>query len=310
MLLDALPDQTGRTVVVTGANSGIGYVTTRELARHGAEVMLACRDLDRGRDARERIRAAVPGARLEVARLDLADLASVHAFAAAWDRGPLDLLVNNAGVALIPFQRTHDGFEAQFGINVLGHFALTGLLLPHLLAAPDPRVVSVSSESQRWGRVTVDDLDGRHGYHPLRTYVRSKQAVVYLATHLQRHSAGNRWQLRSMSATPGFSATDVLTGGAHRHGPRAWRTLVAAANHLAKSADEGAASSLYAATCPSLPGGSYVAPEGLFELRGQPGTRNPHRAGYDPDTAEQLYARASDLTGVNWDLPDLPAENV
>lgn len=306
MPLDPLPDQTGRTAVVTGANSGIGHVTARELARYGAEVVLACRDLDRACAARDRIRAAVPDARVDVIRLDLADLASVRAFAASWDRGPLDLLVNNAGVALIPFQRTRDGFEAQIGINVLGHFALTGLLLPHLLAAPAPRVVSVSSESQRWGRVTAAHLDGRRGYHPLRTYVHSKQAIVYLAAHLHRRAVGRGWRLRSMSATPGFSATDVLTGGSHRHASRTWRTLVAAANRLAKPAADGAASTLYAATCPNLPGGSYVAPEGLFELRGRPVARDPHRAGHDPHTAEHLYARAGDLTGVRWDTPGLP----
>ncbi|MFD0475657.1 SDR family NAD(P)-dependent oxidoreductase [Nonomuraea thailandensis] len=216
--LQSVPDQTGRVAVVTGANSGIGYVTARELARRGAHVVLACRDPGRGGAALARMREEVPGARLELRQVDLASLASIREFAAGWRRGPLDLLVNNAGVAMVPYAVTADGFESQFGIDHLGTFALTGLLLPHLLAAPDPRVVTVSSEGQRFARFDLGNLNAERGYRAAFAYVQAKRANLYFAVELQRRADAAGLRLRSTAVAPGLTRTNVLTGGANGRG--------------------------------------------------------------------------------------------
>jgi NAD(P)-dependent dehydrogenase (short-subunit alcohol dehydrogenase family) len=300
----ALPDQSGRLVVVTGANSGIGYVTARELARHGARVVLACRSRERGLEALDRLRAEVPGARVELRRLDLADLASIRDFAAGWDLGPLDVLVNNAGVAMVPFARTVDGFESQFGINHLGTFALTGLLLPRLLATPDPRVVTVSSEGQRFARFDLGNLNAERGYRAAFAYVQSKRANLYFATELQRRADRAGYALRSLAVAPGLTRTDVLTGGANGSRGRVYATLTRLLVRYAfRPTPEGAKTSLYAATVPDLPGGSYVVPDGWFQLRGEPVPRDRERAIHDAATAHRLWRLSEELTGVRYPLP-------
>jgi len=301
---EQLPDQRGRVAVVTGANSGIGYVTARELARAGALVVLACRDQRRGEDALSRLRAELPAAKLDLGQLDLGSLESIRGFAARWDLGPLDLLVNNAGVAMVPFSRTVDGFESQFGINHLGTFALTGRLLPHLLAAPDPRVVTVSSEGQRFARFDLGNLDGEKRFSTAWAYWQSKMANVYFAVELQRWAARNRVPLRSMVAVPGFAVSNVLSGGANAGRGAVWRALVRLVTRLlAKPTAEGAWTSLFAATTADLPGGSYIAPSGPFEFRGPPVARSGHRAAYDTSTARRLWRRSQELTGVTYEGP-------
>lgn len=295
-----IPDQSGRIALVTGANSGIGYVTARELARQGAHVVLACRNPDRAADAAARLRGEVPTALITARNLDLADLESVRAFAEAWGNNRLDILINNAGVALVPYARTTDGFESQLGINFLGHFALTGLLLPSLRAASDARVVTVSSESQRWGRIDFTNLNAERHYHPLTAYIRSKQANVYFAVQLQRLAAAGRIPLRSMAVTPGFTSTNVLIAGNHQQAHRAWKTFVGLANRFAKPTPEGARTTLYAATVADLPGASYVAPSGPLEVYGHPTPRNGHRAMYDVNTARRLWEAAEGLTGIRF----------
>ncbi|MBL1074390.1 SDR family NAD(P)-dependent oxidoreductase [Nocardia sp. 2] len=208
-------DLHGRTAVVTGANSGIGYITARELARAGAQVVLACRNPSRAQAAFDRLRTEVPGAQVESRRLDLADLSSIREFARQWDRGGLDLLVNNAGIAMVPFARTADGFESQFGVNHLGTFALTGLLLEYLAAAPEPRVVTVSSEGQRFARFDVGNLDAERRYRTAFAYVQSKRANLYFAMELQRRADAWGLPLRSMAVAPGLAHTNILTGGAN-----------------------------------------------------------------------------------------------
>ncbi|MFE2242614.1 oxidoreductase [Streptomyces virginiae] len=301
---DSIPGQSGRLVVVTGANSGIGYVTARELARRGAHVVLACRSQERGREALERLRAEAPGARAELRLLDLADLTSVRRFAEDWSHDRLDLLVNNAGIAMVPFSRTADGFESQFGVNHLGTFALTGLLMPHLLASPDPRVVTVSSEGQRFARFDMGNLDAERGYRPLFTYIQSKRANLYFATELQRRADAAGLRLRSMAVAPGLTRSNVLTGGANSTRGRAYgalmRLLLRSAFH---PTPEGAKTSLYAATVPDLPGGSYVVPDGPFQLRGEPVLRSRERAVQDADTAHRLWALSERLTGVFHPVP-------
>ncbi|WP_326821629.1 oxidoreductase [Streptosporangium sp. NBC_01756] len=300
--LHPIPDQSGRVAVVTGANSGIGYITARELARRGAHVVLACRSPERGQDALDRLLTETPGARAELRRLDLASLDSVREFAAAWSHDRLDLLVNNAGVAMVPFSRTADGFESHFGVNHLGTFALTGRLLPHLLAAPAPRVVTVSSEGQRFARFDLADLNAERGYSAPFAYVRSKRANLYFAVELQRRAAGS--PLRSMAVAPGLTRTNVLTGGANAGRGTLYRSLVPLlVRSLFRPTAEGAKTSLYAATAPDLPGGLYIAPDGLLELRGEPAIRHGHRALHDTATARRLWEISEDLTGVRYPMP-------
>ncbi|GLW99239.1 oxidoreductase [Microtetraspora sp. NBRC 16547] len=299
----AIPDQTGRVAVVTGANSGIGYVTARELARHGAHVVLACRDPRRGQAALARMQDELSGAHLELRRLDLGSQASIREFAAGWDRGRLDLLVNNAGVAMVPYARTADGFESQFGINHLGTFALTGLLLPHLLAAPDPRVVTVSSEGQRFARFDLENLNAERRYRTAFAYVQSKRANLYFAMELQRRADAAGQKLRSMAVAPGLTRTNVLTGGANSSRGRLHATLTRLMVRVAfRPTPEGAKTSLYAATVPDLPGGSYIVPNGVLQLGGEPTRRTRERAIRDTATAARLWQMSERLTGLTYAL--------
>ncbi|RBQ20259.1 short-chain dehydrogenase [Spongiactinospora rosea] len=299
----AIPDLTGRVAVVTGANSGIGYVTARELARKGAHVVLACRDPGRGQAALARMRDELPGAHLELRRLDLGGLTSIRAFAAAWDRDRLDLLVNNAGVAMVPYARTADGFESQFGINHLGTFALTGLLLPHLLAAPDPRVVTVSSEGQRFAPFDLENLNAERRYRAAFAYVQSKRANLYFAMELQRRADAAGHKLRSMAVAPGLTRTNVLTGGANSGRGQVYAALTRLMVRVAfRPTLEGAKTSLYAATVPDLPGGSYIVPNGVLQLHGEPARRTREYAIRDAATAARLWQMSERLTGVTYAL--------
>ncbi|MER5932437.1 oxidoreductase [Streptomyces sp. NPDC002054] len=302
---DSIPNQSGRLVVVTGANSGIGQVTAQALARRGAHVVLACRSPQRGQAALDRLLAHAPGAQAEVRLLDLADLASIRAFADGWDHGRLDLLVNNAGVAMVPFARTADGYESQFGINHLGTFALTGLMLPHLLASPDPRVVTVSSEGQRFARFDLHNLNAERRYHAMFTYLQSKRANLYFATELQRRADAAGLRLRSTAVAPGLTRTNVLTGGANGNRSRLYGALTRLLLRVAfRPTPEGAKTSLYAATVPDLPGGAYVVPDGPLQLRGDPVLRDRERAIRDTDTARLLWELSERLTGVPFRLSD------
>ena len=250
-----IPDQRGRVAVVTGANSGLGLATARELARAGARVVLASRSADKGQRAAVQIVSEAPGADVQPAVLDLADLDSVRAFAAtAPDR--IDLLINNAGVMAAPRRLTKDGFESQFATNHLGHFALTGLLLGRLLPAPAPRVVTVSSAMHRGGTIDFDDLQGERKYSRWGAYSQSKLANLMFCFELQRRAVEAGTALLSMAAHPGYAATNLQAAGTDRFYER-W--FMAIGNTLfAQSADMGALPTLYAATFPGLPGGTFV----------------------------------------------------
>lgn len=293
-----LPDLTGRRAVVTGANSGIGYETAKALAQAGAFVVLACRDVARGGAAAERLSRAAPRATVEVDALDLSDLASVRAFADNWT-GPLDLLVNNAGVMAPPkWTATVDDFELQMGTNHLGHFALTGRLLPALLAAARPRVVTVSSLSHRRAKLNFDDLQSVVGYRPLTAYANSKLANLMFALELQRR-AGDR--LVSTAAHPGVAVTGLLSS---RQGVGA-NPLVrvvgpVAIRMTAKSAAAGAQPTLHAATLAAP--GSYIGPGHLFETRGAPAPAVISPAASDAVRASQLWDISTELTGVDYAL--------
>lgn len=299
--LDAMPDLSGCIAVVTGANSGIGWVTARELARRNADVVLACRNPERADDAVRRIADELPGSRVESRALDLASQRSIRAFADGWDRPRLDLLVNNAGIAMVPFARTSDGFESQFGTNHLGSFALTGLLMPSLLTASAPRVVTVSSEGQRFARFDARNLNAERRFNAMFAYLQSKRANLYFAMHLQRLTDAAGVPLRSMAVAPGLTRTNVLTGGANSARGPLYQAFVRALIRMAfRPALEGAKTSLYAATVADLPGGSWVVPSGPFQLHGRPIVRPHEPALRHVSIAEDLWRRSEILTGVRY----------
>ena len=289
-----IPDQTGRRAIVTGANSGLGLIAARELARKGASVVLACRNMQKGEIALAEVRAA--GGDAELASLDLGNLASVREFAASQER-PLDLLVNNAGVMAPPRSQTADGFELQLGTNHLGHFALTGLLLERLKAAAAPRVVSLPSNGHRIGKINFDDLQSERRYRRWSAYGQSKLANLLFMRELDRRARAAGLPLVSVAAHPGYSATNLQFAAP----PLADRIVMRVLNLLvAQSADAGALSPLYAATMPDLPGGSYVGPDGPGEWRGSPHLVGMSKRAQDPETARRLWEVSESLTGVRY----------
>jgi NAD(P)-dependent dehydrogenase (short-subunit alcohol dehydrogenase family) len=299
-----IPDQKGRIVVVTGANSGLGMATARELARAGAQVVMACRNLEKGREAVDQITAAVPEALLNLEALDLADLASVRDFAQrlCTDHDRLDLLINNAGIMAPPRRVTKDGFESQLGTNHLGHFALTGLLLGQLLAAPEPRVVTVSSQAHRTGRINFSDLQGERRYIRWLAYGQSKLANLMFCFELQRRATESGVSLKSMAAHPGYARTNLQFAAP----PVYERVAMAVTNLLvAQSADQGALPSLYAATVADLPGGSFVGPDGPMQGRGYPHVVTAAGKAYEEAAWRRLWETSEELTGVSYDF--LPA---
>jgi NAD(P)-dependent dehydrogenase (short-subunit alcohol dehydrogenase family) len=298
-----IPDQSGRQVVVTGANSGLGLVTASELARAGASVVLACRNTAKGQQALARVRAVAPGADARLEALDLADLGSVREFARRLNGQSqrLDLLINNAGVMAPPRRTTADGFESQFGTNHLGHFALTGLLLELLSEAPEPRVVTLSSAAHRTGTIKFDDLQRERGYNNWLAYGQSKLANLMFCFELQRRATAADSRLRSLAAHPGYSATNLqFAGPAHFYE----RWLMVVGNRLiAQSAEMGALPTLYAATVPDLPGGTFVGPDGLAEARGHPQIVGAAGRAYDEAAWRRLWEISEQLTGVRYEFP-------
>jgi NAD(P)-dependent dehydrogenase (short-subunit alcohol dehydrogenase family) len=280
--ISQIPDLTGRTAVVTGANSGLGIPTAQALGKAGAHVVLAVRDLDKGREAA----TAVPGSH-EVRHLDLADLSSVRRFAASWD-GDLDLLINNAGVMMAPEGRTKDGFETHFGTNHLGHFALTNLLLPHIT----DRVVTVSAAAHRWvSGIDFDNLDLSGAYNPRHAYGQSKLANLLFTLELQRRLGEIGSPVRALAAHPGLAATNLLRA------PRPVLRMVIRV--VAQDAEAGALPTLFAAT-QDLPGASYVGPDGISGMRGGPTVVSPTAAARDPATAKRLWTLSEELTGTSF----------
>jgi NAD(P)-dependent dehydrogenase (short-subunit alcohol dehydrogenase family) len=303
-----IPDQSGRFVVITGSNSGIGLEAARELAGAGAEVVLAVRNLKKGEGAAVSITSTHPDAKLEVLHLDLSSLSSVEAFSEDMlARGrPIDILINNAGVMAVPKrQTTEDGFEVQFGTNYLGHFALTGRLLPLLVKTESSRVVSVASGVHRFGKIKLKDLQSERRYNAWRAYAQSKLANLLFALELDRLSQLNRWLLTSNAAHPGAAKTNLQASGPslgkrkqEKTGwlfrmsmfvPRAWQDSAA-----------GALPTLYAATRPEAVGGEYYGPDGPFELTGKPSLAHKSRRARDEQVAAELWRLSEELTGVSY----------
>ena len=302
-----IPDQGGRVAIVTGANSGLGLATARELARAGASVTLACRTEEKARGAIQAIGNLVPSADVSIGLLDLADLSSVRAFAESFV-GPgrsLDLLINNAGIMAAPRRLTKQGFESQFGTNHLGHFALTGLLLEPLLKAPAPRVVTVSSTMHRGGTMNFDDLQGERKYSRWGAYSQTKLANLMFCFELQRRATEAASPLLSLAAHPGYASTNLQFAAPDRLYEKAFMWI---GNRLfAQSADMGALPTLYAATAADLPGGTYVGPGGRSEQRGYPKVVTAAGKAYDEEAWRRLWEISEELTGVHYDFPKAPS---
>jgi NAD(P)-dependent dehydrogenase (short-subunit alcohol dehydrogenase family) len=301
--MDAVPDQAGKLVVVTGANSGTGKEAARRLAEAGAHVVMAVRTIARGEQAREEILARHPGAELDVRRIDLADLASVGEFADGLiaDGVPVDVLVNNAGVMAPPTRMTTaDDFELQFGSNFLGPFALTMRLLPLVLAAPAPRVVTMSSGVASYGRIRFGDPQWTRGYRPNLAYAQSKLADLMMTLHLAELASQRRWNLMSNAAHPGFTRTNLQSAGASLGRDTPKRTPFNSFSFLpSQQVGPGTEPLLYAATSADAVNGGYYGPSRWFGLVGPTTTVRPPRRARDTATAARLWAEAERLTGVS-----------
>ena len=292
---DDIPDQTGRVAVVTGANTGLGYETARALAEHGAHVVLAVRNLEKGKDAVARITAASPRADVALQELDLTSLDSIRAAARQLrsDHDRIDLLINNAGVMYTPKSTTKDGFELQFGTNHLGHFALTGLLLDRLLPVAGSRIVTVSSIGHRIrADIHFDDLQWEHSYNRVSAYGQAKLANLLFTYELQRRLAPHGTTIAA-AAHPGGSNTELM-----RNLPPLVARVSAVIEPLFQNPAMGALPSLRAATDPAVAGGQYFGPDGFAQTRGYPKVVASSRKSHDVDRQRRLWAVSEELTGV------------
>lgn len=307
----AIPDQTGTLAVVTGANSGIGFGITRRLAAAGAEVILAVRSLEKGKGAVADLLAENPAVKLTIEQIDLANLASIHAFVTRLNTNgrPINTLINNAGIMTPPTRHTTaDGFELQFGANHLGHFALTAGLLPLLRQAGSARVTTLSSGTNHFGRIHFDDLQGERRYSAYRSYAQSKLANLLFAIELNRLSLAHGWGILSNAAHPGATLTNLQITGPTLGNAHSSTALVMRFTRLIpgfwQEVAQGCLPALFAATNPHAVGGGYYGPDGLFELTGMPKpARIPHRA-KDEKVAQQLWQTSEQLTQVCFPAKD------
>jgi len=287
-----MPAQTGKLAVVTGANSGIGYETALELVKKEATVVLACRTIAKAEETKRKILQTHPSAKLEPMEIDLASLASVKRFAQKFQEqfDQLDLLINNAGIMMPPYQVTEDGIENQLATNYIGHFALTGLLLPLLTQTPASRVVSLSSLAHKWSDIQFDDLHFEKGYNKQKAYGQSKRACLMFAYELQRRLATAGYQTISLAAHPGISKTNL-----DRYFPAFIRPL---GTLFLQNQHKGALPTLFAATARELKGGEYIGPDGFQEMRGHPKIVDSDETSKDKKVAERLWKVSEEMTNV------------
>ena len=290
-----LGDQTGRVAIVTGSNSGIGFETARVLAEKGATVVMACRNLEKAGPKADEIRSAHPGANVEVMELDLSDLDSVRRFAEAFRarHSRLDLLINNAGIMVPPYGQTEQGFETQFGVNHLGHFALTGSLLDLITNTRGSRIVTVSSIAHYLGKIQFSDLNWEKGYKAQPAYGQSKLANLLFTYELQRRLAAAGKDTLAVAAHPGWTETNLQ---AHAKGVKFMNRF------LAQKPLMGALPTLYAATEPSVNGAEYYGPSGFMEMNGPPKRVKSNKRSYDQNVAKQLWDVSEKLTGVHFQI--------
>jgi NAD(P)-dependent dehydrogenase (short-subunit alcohol dehydrogenase family) len=297
-----IPDLSGKVFVVTGSNSGIGLEAAEALAGRGAKVVMACRSTAKAKDGCDRIRAKHAGADIDVRALDLSSLASVRSFAEglAKDHPTIDTLINNAGIMAVPRALTADGFEMQLGTNHLGHFALTGLLLPALAKAKSARVVTVSSSVHRGGTIAWDDLMGERRYDKWGAYMQSKLANLLFTLELERRLQKVHPTIRSLSCHPGYAATNLQTVGPKLE--QSWTARIFETGNaiVAQSAAAGALPTLRAATDPGARGGEFYGPRGPFALWGAPVVEKPAARTRDEAEARRLWERSMELTGVRY----------
>jgi NAD(P)-dependent dehydrogenase (short-subunit alcohol dehydrogenase family) len=298
-----IPNQSNRTAIVTGANSGLGFETARALAGKGAHVVMACRDVGRAQKALELIQSENPDASIEARELDLAQLASIRKFSEGFlgtDR-PLNILCNNAGVMALPYRKTADGFEMQFGTNHLGHFALTGLLLDRLLATDGGRIVTVSSTMHVIGSMRFDDLQRERSYSKWMAYGQSKLANLLFTYELQRRLEAKAAPASALSSHPGYAATNLQTAGPRMEGSAFMERGAIWLNRIAsQSAAMGALPSLYAATAPEAKGGDYFGPGGFLGQRGHPKKVSSTPRSRNGRDAARLWQISEELTGIQF----------
>lgn len=289
------PDQSGKTIFITGANTGLGYAAATVLAGKGARILLGCRSRDKARQAREKILAEHPAADVAVVELDLGNLASVRKAAKEVAREPrLDVLINNAGIMIPPYELTRDGFESQFGVNHLGPFALTGLLLDKLRATPNARVVSTASIAHKRGKIHFDDINAERGYNAMVRYAQSKIANLYFAYELQRRLSAVGGDTLSVAAHPGIADTELS-----RYIPRSLMLLAPLFRPLFNTAAQGAWPTLCAATAPEVQGGEYYGPGRRNQTAGPAIRVESNRRSHDKDVARKLWELSVEMTGVN-----------
>ncbi|MBA8903878.1 oxidoreductase [Phyllobacterium sp. P30BS-XVII] len=292
-----IPDQSGRTFLVTGANSGLGYITSLELARRGARVLMTARDETKGRAAVAQIRLIVPRAQLELHIFNMADLEQVKQFALGLitNETAIDVLINNAGIMMPPRTLTPQGFELQFGVNHLAHFALTGLLIERLSKGQDPRVVTVTSDLHKRGTIRFDDLTGAKAYGRVAFYAQSKFANAVFGLELDRRLRAHQSPVRSLLAHPGYSATNLQLSG-----PTGFLNLFMRIGNrfMAQTAEMGALNLLYAACAADVEGGQFFGPDGRNEMKGYPTLVEAVSSAKDPVLADRLWQLSVELTGV------------
>lgn len=302
---DEIPDLEGKTAVVTGANSGLGLEATKNLAEKNAEVVMACRKKEKGLDAKKEIKDEIEDADLEVMQVDLASLDSVHHFAEKVNSKyeKLDLLFNNAGVMAIPRKETEDSFEYQFGVNHLGHFALTGQLIEKLEAADgEARVVTQSSVAHENGKIDFEDINQEKEYDRMQAYSNSKLANLLFARELDRKLKSEDIEVKSVACHPGVSTTNLFNAEESQHGFIATKVMGLALKVFGQSPEKGCLPMLYAAVSEDIEGGEYIGPDGLKSFRGNPEKQTASKKARDKDLAEKLWRKSEEMTGVDYNL--------
>ncbi len=297
--IETIGNQSGKRVIITGGASGIGLEAAKVLSAKGAEVIIAVRNVEKGERAIARVKAVNPLAIISLMRLDLGDLASVREFAQEFTQKykSLDILINNAGVMIPPYQKTKDGFELQFGTNHLAHFALTGLLLPLLTSTPESRIITVSSIASRGAKIYFDNLDGSKGFSTMTFYRQSKFSNLLFGKELNNRLKQSGLNPISIVCHPGVSATNLFMRGSGKEGGKVMTFLLSL---FAQSAHKGALPTLFAATNPLLQGGEYIGPDGVANFRGNPVITSEGDKLFKADISQKLWEVSEELTGVSY----------